>query len=205
MERIWRWFERLVPPFPAQDRGVPPKGLVRFILFYTQGLWKFLIIIALLTAFMAIGEALFFSCMGLIVDWTTSTLPSFFIEDHGKKLVLMLLLAGVFLPLATVIHSLILHQTVSGNYPMQIRWQIHRYMLGQSLSFFTDEFAGRVANKVMQTAMAVRTSVLKLIDVLVHLCVYFATMLWMLGDADLFLMLPLIVWFILFGSTAVYI
>ena len=200
MERIWRWFERLVPPFPAQDRGVPPKGLVRFILFYTQGLWKFLIIIALLTAFMAIGEALFFSCMGLIVDWTTSTLPSFFIEDHGKKLVLMLLLAGVFLPLATVIHSLILHQTVSGNYPMQIRWQIHRYMLGQSLSFFTDEFAGRVANKVMQTAMAVRTSVLKLIDVLVHLCVYFATMLWMLGDADLFLMLPLIVWFILYSA-----
>ena len=199
MERIWRWFERLVPPFPAQDRGVPPKGLVRFILFYTQGLWKFLIIIALLTAFMAIGEALFFSCMGLIVDWTTSTLPSFFIEDHGKKLVLMLLLAGVFLPLATVIHSLILHQTVSGNYPMQIRWQIHRYMLGQSLSFFTDEFAGRVANKVMQTAMAVRTSVLKLIDVLVHLCVYFATMLWMLGDADLVLMLPLIVWFILYS------
>ena len=182
MERIWRWFERLVPPFPAQDRGVPPKGLVRFILFYTQGLWKFLIIIALLTAFMAIGEALFFSCMGLIVDWTTSTLPSFFIEDHG-----------------TVIHSLILHQTVSGNYPMQIRWQIHRYMLGQSLSFFTDEFAGRVANKVMQTAMAVRTSVLKLIDVLVHLCVYFATMLWMLGDADLVLMLPLIVWFILYS------
>ena len=199
MERIWHWFERLVPPFPIQDRGVPPQGLVRFVLFYTKGLWRFLIIIAFLTALMAIGEALFFSCMGLIVDWTTSTLPSFFIEEHGVKLVLMLLMAGVFLPIATVLHSLILHQTVSGNYPMQIRWHVHRYMLGQSLSFFTDEFAGRVANKVMQTAMAVRTSVLKLIDVLVHLCVYFATMLWMLGEADLFLMLPLLMWFIIYS------
>ena len=78
MDKLWHWFERLVPPFPAESKGEPPAGLVRFILFYTAGLWKFLIIIAFLTALMAAGEALFFSCMGLLVDWTADADPQAF-------------------------------------------------------------------------------------------------------------------------------
>ena len=198
MERVWRFFERLVPPFPRDIKGEPPRGLVRFIFFYTHGLWPFLAILAVLTSLMAAGEALFFICLGLLVDWTQDTDPSFFIEIHGSSLAIMLILAGLILPLATIMHSLLLHQTVSSNYPMQIRWQVHRYLLGQSLSFFAEEFAGRIANKVMQTAMAVRTSVLKLLDVLVHLLVYIATMVWMLGDADIYLALPLCVWLVLY-------
>ena len=198
MERFWRFFERLVPPFPKDIKGEPPQGLIRFIIFYTQGLWPFLAILAFLTSLMAAGEALFFICLGLLVDWTQATPATLFIELHGRELVVMVLMAGLILPLATILHSLLLHQTVSSNYPMQIRWQVHRYLLGQSLSFFSEEFAGRIANKVMQTAMAVRTSVLKLLDVLVHLCVYLATMVWMLGDADLYLAIPLCVWLVLY-------
>ena len=204
MDRIWRWFERLVPPFPAKPKGEPPGSLIRFIFFYTRGLWKFLIIIALLTALMAAGEALFFSCMGLLVDWTAALSPEEFIREHGHSLIFMLVLAAVVLPLATILHSLILHQSISGNYPMQIRWQVHRYMLGQSLTFFTDEFAGRIANKVMQTAQAVRTSVLKLMDVLVHMTVYLATMIYMLSAADLALALPLVLWLIIYTAAIFY-
>ncbi len=200
LDRLLRWFESLVPPFPAEARGEPPTGFLRFILFYTAGLWRFLIITACLTGFMAAGEALFFACMGKIVDWTANTSPVAFIEVHGTSLLSMLLLAGVLLPIATLLHSLLLHQTISGNYPMQIRWQVHRYMLGQSLAFFTDEFAGRVANKVMQTAQAVRTAVLKLIDVIMHMAVYLITMLVMLAEADALLMLPLLVWLVLYLS-----
>ena len=204
MERIWRWFERLVPPFPAETTGEPPRGLLRFIFFYTSGLWKFFIITALLTALMAAGEALFFSCMGHLVDWVSATDPSVFLELHGQGLLIMLVLAAVILPAATILHSLILHQSISGNYPMQIRWQVHRYMLGQSLNFFTDEFAGRIANKVMQTAMAVRTSVLKLMYVLVHMVVYISTMIWMLAEADLLLALPLAVWLVIYTAAVFY-
>lgn len=204
VERVWRFFETLVPPFPEDIKGEPPKGIIRFILFYTRGLWPFLIFIAILTSLMAAGEALFFICLGLIVDWTSSSLPSFFINEYGRPLVFMLLMAGFILPVATILHSLLLHQTISPNYPMQIRWQVHRYLLGQSLSFFTEEFAGRVANKVMQTAMAVRTSVLKLMDVVIHLVVYLATMAWMLADSDLYLALPLMGWLILY-SCAIFI
>ncbi len=204
MDKLWHWFERLVPPFPAESKGEPPAGLVRFILFYTAGLWKFLIIIAFLTALMAAGEALFFSCMGLLVDWTADADPQAFFAEHRRSLWTMFVLAAVVLPAATILHSLILHQSISGNFPMQIRWQVHRYMLGQSLTFFSDEFAGRVANKVMQTAQAVRTSVLKLIDVLVHLFVYIATMVWMLAEADAFLALPLVGWLIAYSVAIFY-
>ena len=204
MEKIWRWFESLVPPFPSDDPGPPPGGFFAFIRFYTRGLWKFLIAIAVLNATLAAGEALFFVCMGRIVDWTASSSSATFLEDYGGRLIAMLLVAGVILPVVTILHSLLLHQTVSGNYPMQVRWQTHRYMLGQSLAFFTDEFAGRVANKIMQTAMAVRTSVLKLIDVMVHIGVYIAMMLWMLSRADPLLCIPLGAWLV-FYSLSIYI
>ena len=204
MEKIWHWFESLVPPFPAEERGIPPSGFFRFILFYTQGLWKFLIAIAVLNALLAAGEALFFACMGYIVDWTASSSTAEFFDVYGGRLLLMLLIAGVLLPSVTILHSLLLHQTISCNYPMQVRWQTHRYMLSQSLAFFTDEFAGRVANKIMQTAMAVRTSVLKLIDVMVHIGVYICMMLWMLSRADLLLCIPLAVWLVLY-SLSIYV
>ena len=200
MEKLLRWFEKLVPPFPAEDKGPPPQGLIKFICFYTQSLWKFLLAIGFLNATIAVGEALFFICLGKLVDWTASTKAYDFMQVHGDKLFLMLAVAGILLPVASILHSLFLHQSVSSNYPMQIRWQVHRYLLNQSLSFFNDEFAGRVANKVMQTALAVRTAVLKLIDVAVHLAVYIATMLWMLCDANVWLCLPLGIWLCFYSS-----
>lgn len=203
IKKILGFFEDLVSPFPEDEAGVPPSDFVKFILFYSKGLLKFFLAIAVLSVVVAIGEALFFTCMGLIVDWTQDTDPDTFMRSHAHQLVLMLVMAGVILPVATFLHSLILHQTISSNYPMMIRWQFHRYLLGQSLSFFTEEYAGRVANKVMQTAMAVRTCVLKLIDVFVHMGTYIVVMLFMLVDADLLMAFPLIVWLVMF-SIAVY-
>ena len=194
MEKLLRWFERLIPPFPKDETTPPPQGLFKFICFYTHGLWKFLVAIAILNATIAVGEAMFFICLGSLVDWTTSSTPYNFVQKHGMQLLAMLLGAGVILPIASILHSLLLHQSVSSNYTMQIRWKFHRYLLNQSLAFFSDEFAGRVANKVMQTSMAVRTCVLKLIDVVIHLIVYIATMLWMLSDADIILCIPLLIW-----------
>lgn len=206
MDKILSFFEHLAPPFPDVGTETPPHDLIQFILFFSKGLVKFFICIAVLTSVMAAGEALFFTCMGMIVDWTQSTSPSVFMQAYGHKLILMFFLAGVILPISAVIHSLLLHQTISGNFPMQIRWQSHRYLLGQTVSFFTSEYAGRVANKVMQTAMAVRTSVLKLIDVAVHMFVYLVTMLIMLASADLSLTVPLIVWLILYiGSIRIFV
>lgn len=203
LKSIFGFFENLVPSFPQRNEGTPPKNPVKFILFFTRGLCGFFIAASVLNSVIAIGEALFFVCLGLVVDWTSSSTPHNFIALHGTSILVMLLCAGVILPVASVLHSLLIHQTISGNYSSQIRWQLHSYLLNQSLSFFNEEYAGSLANKVMQTSVAVRTAVMKLIDVMVHLIVYIATMLIMLSNANISLCIPLAVWLILYISSLV--
>ncbi len=203
LKSIFSFFENLVPSFPQRNEGTPPKNPVKFILFFTRGLCGFFIAASVLNSVIAIGEALFFVCLGLVVDWTSSSTPHNFIALHGTSILVMLLCAGVILPVASVLHSLLIHQTISGNYSSQIRWQLHSYLLNQSLSFFNEEYAGSLANKVMQTSVAVRTAVMKLIDVMVHLIVYITTMLIMLSNANISLCIPLAVWLILYISSLV--
>lgn len=203
LKSIFSFFENLVPSFPQRNEGTPPKNPVKFILFFTRGLCGFFIAASVLNSVIAIGEALFFVCLGLVVDWTSSSTPHNFIALHGTSILVTLLCAGVILPVAFVLHSLLIHQTISGNYSSQIRWQLHSYLLNQSLSFFNEEYAGSLANKVMQTSVAVRTAVMKLIDVMVHLIVYIATMLIMLSNANISLCIPLAVWLILYISSLV--
>jgi ATP-binding cassette, subfamily B, multidrug efflux pump len=91
-------------------------------------------------------------------------------------------------------NSLVTHQTIFGNFPMIVRWLSHRYILRQSMVFFQDEFAGRVSQKVMQSALSLRETVMKLMDVLVYVVVYFTGAMILAGSADPILMLPLVLW-----------
>jgi ATP-binding cassette subfamily B multidrug efflux pump len=92
---------------------------------------------------------------------------------------------SIGLPLVVfAVDSLIMHQTLLGNYPMIARWQMHRYLLRQSLTFFANEFAGRVATKVMQTSLAVRETVMKILDVFVYVVTYFVSMIAVVANAQ---------------------
>jgi ATP-binding cassette subfamily B protein/ATP-binding cassette subfamily B multidrug efflux pump len=99
---------------------------------------------------------------------------------------------------ANGLRSLIVHQTLMGNFPMTVRWQAHRYLLNQSYGFFQNEFSGRIATKVMQTALAVRDTVMKLLDVLLFVVIYIVTALILVASADIRLCLPLIIWLLLY-------
>ncbi|NLK85687.1 MAG: ABC transporter ATP-binding protein [Aeromonadales bacterium] len=204
LKGLFNFFESLVPPYTQLKEGVIPKSLIGFISFFSKDLSKFFIAVGFLNALIAVGEALFFVSLGFLVDWTSLTPPQYFLEKHGGSLFIMLLGAGVMLPIASVLHSLLIHQTLSSNYAMLIRWHLHSYLLGQSISFFNEIFAGSLANKVMQTSMAVRTAMMKLIDVVVHLVVYIATMIFMLSSANPYLCLPLIIWLVVY-SLSLYI
>ena len=114
------------------------------------------------------------------------------LQTEGWKLAGMAFIVLVALPATVFISSLINQQTLMGNYPMRIRWQVHRYLLKQSMTFYQDEFAGRIATKLMQTALAVRECVIKLIDVLNYVIVYFLGMLFIVGSADWRLATPLV-------------
>ncbi|MUJ39500.1 ABC transporter ATP-binding protein [Aliivibrio fischeri] len=192
---MFKFFERLTTAFPEQEPNQPPKGLYAFCRHYTKGFEVPLIGMSLLSAVIAMIEVSLFGFMGQLVDWLSTHDRETFLAQEGETLLLLGFLIVVIVPILLFIHSLLTHQTLLGNYPMAIRWQAHRYLLKQSVSFYSDDFAGRIATKVMQTALAVRETVMKLLDVLVYVSVYFTSMVVMVGQADWRLMLPMLVWF----------
>ncbi|TGU96596.1 ABC transporter ATP-binding protein [Mesorhizobium sp. M00.F.Ca.ET.151.01.1.1] len=193
---LFSWFERRLDPFPAAEPVEPPKTLVAFCLHYTRGAWPYILIDAVLVAAIAIAEVWMFGFLGRIVDWLSGQNRETFLQTEGWKLAGMAFIVLFALPGTVWLHSLLNQQTLMGNYPMRIRWQVHRYLLKQSMSFYQDEFAGRIATKLMQTALAVRECVIKVIDVLNYVIVYFLGMLLIVGSADWRLAAPLGVWLV---------
>ncbi|WOD12637.1 ABC transporter ATP-binding protein [Pseudomonas sp. NyZ704] len=191
---MFRWFEQRLNPFPSDEPQEPPRTLLAFCMYFTRGSWLYLSIAAVLMAGIAITEVWLFSFLGNIVDWLSVQNRETFIQNEGWKLVGMGLIVLLLLPLMILSNSLVSHQTLMGNYPMRIRWLVHRYLLKQSMAFYQDEFAGRIATKLMQTALAVRECVIKLIDVLNYVVVYFLGTLLVVGIADWRLTLPMITW-----------
>ena len=191
---MFRWFEKRLDPFPQEEPVEPPKTLVAFCLHYTKGSWPYIAIAALFNSAIAIAEVGMFGFLGNIVDWLSAHNRETFLQTEGWKLAGMAVIVLVALPGAVFVSSMLHQQTLMGNYPMRIRWQVHRYLLKQSMTFYQDEFAGRIATKLMQTALAVRECVMKLIDVLNYVVVYFLGALVIVGSADWRLAAPLVVW-----------
>lgn len=193
---MFRFFETLVNPYPADEPKTPPRGLLAFILHFSRPLLPLLLAMSLLTALVSAAEVLFFSYMGELVDWLSGAEREGFFAEYGWRLAGMAALAVIGLPLLTLLQSLVTHQSIFGNYPMIGRWLSHRHMLGQSMAFYQDEFAGRVSQKVMQTALAIRETVMKLMDLMVYVIVYFVGAMLLMGRAEPWLMLPLVVWMV---------
>ncbi len=201
---MYKLFEGLTQAFPQQDPCQPPKGLLAFCRHYTRGFEKPLLLMALLSTIVAIIEVSLFGFMGQLVDWLSSHDPETFLQENSTTLWGLSILLLVIMPALVITYSLVIHQSLLGNYPMSIRWLAHRYLLKQSLSFYQDEFAGRIATKVMQTALAVRETVMKLLDVFVYVSVYFTAILVMLAQADWRLMMPMLVWLAAYISIQFY-
>ncbi|WP_172564133.1 ABC transporter ATP-binding protein [Vibrio navarrensis] len=201
---MFRWFEKLTTPFPMQEPTQPPKSLFAFCRHYTKGFEKPLVIMSLLSACVAIAEVTLIRYMGQLVDILGSQSRETFWTDQTETLWTMALLVCVVMPCLAFFHSMIMHQTLLGNYPMSIRWLVHRYLLKQSVGFFQRDFAGRVATKVMQSSLAVRETVMKLVDVMVYISVYFVSMVWMIGESDQVLMLPILIWLLVYIAIQFY-
>ena len=191
---MFGFFERLINPFPAQKPQRPPKGLYEFCRYYTRGMEPWLLVMAGLTVVTAVSEAMLYAILGQIVDWLASSDPTTFFEDSWLQLVGMTVFILLFIPMVTAIQSLVVHQTLMGNFPMLVRWNAHRYLLDQSYGFFQNEFSGRIATKVMQTSLAVRDTVMKLLNVLLFVVIYMVTALILVASADIRLCLPIVIW-----------
>ena len=191
---MFGFFERLVDPFPKKAAQRPPDSVYQFCRHYSRGMEPWLLLMAFLTAITAISEALLFGILGQVVDWLSESNPETFIEQSGSTLIGMGIFMLILIPLSNAMRSLIVHQTLMGNFPMSVRWMAHRYLLNQSYGFFQNEFSGRIATKVMQTALAVRDTVMKLLDVMLFVAIYMVTALSLVASADPRLCIPLIIW-----------
>jgi ATP-binding cassette subfamily B multidrug efflux pump len=148
-------------------------------------------------------EALLFAMMGKVVDWLANIPPAELWSRQGTHLTwltIILLASTVFIGLQTLLK----HQTLAGVFPMRMRWNFHRLMLNQSMSFYQDEFAGRVAAKVMQTALAVRDVWFIVADILVFVIIYFATMVGVVGSFNLLIIWPFVAWLVLYAGALLY-
>ena len=197
------FFEKRVDPYPEGDPATPPQGFAAFLWSATQGMRPLILGMTLCTAAIGMFEALLFAMLGNVVDWLTQTPVD---ELWERQRTNMLLLGGILLasPLLVLVQTLIKHQALAGNFPMRLRWVFHRHMLGQSLAFYQDEFAGRVATKVMQTALAVRDTWMIVADIMVFVGIYFITMVAVVGSFDAWVLLPFLGWLALYVLALVW-
>ena len=186
-------FEKAVDPYPDALPSIVPGGFFAFLWQCTTGIRGLIVAMMLCTAVVGAFEALLFAMLGKVVDWLATVDPARLWVGEGQHL---LWLAGIIVASIAVIllQTLIKHQALAGNFPMRLRWNFHRLLLGQSMSFYQDEFAGRVSAKVMQTALAVRDTCFIVTDILVFVIIYFVTLAAVLGVFNLWLLVPLFGW-----------
>jgi ATP-binding cassette, subfamily B, multidrug efflux pump len=200
---MYRFFERLVHPYPDAPPETPPAGFFAFLWACTKGTRPYIFSMTFFVALIGVFEAVLFLMLGNIVDWLAKAAPNQLLVEHKSSLVLLALvmLSSILL---VALASTLKHQSLMGNFPMRLRWNFHRLMLSQSMSFYQDEFAGRVSTKVMQTALAVRDVWMILMDIMVFVMIYFITMLGVVGGFDWWLLVPFFCWVALYTCVLFY-
>ena len=191
------WFERLIDPYKDVPIVQPPDKLGAFYRYYLQPVWW---VYALIMVFGLLGsliEVALYAFLGQIVDLAKAAAsPGDFFELHGRMLLWMAFVAMVARPIAFGMHTVLINQTANANVMNMVRWQQHRYILRQSLSFFQNDFAGRIANKIMQTGGAVRATVAEAVDALWYVAIYWTSSAVIFLQLDARLLAPLLGWLI---------
>ncbi|SFV35795.1 ATP-binding cassette, subfamily B, multidrug efflux pump [Devosia crocina] len=201
---MFSWFEKRLNAYPLNEPTEPPKGLLAFCLHYSHGAKKWLAAMTVLGAAIALLEISLFGFMGSIVDWLSAADRETFLATEGWKLAGMAVVLLLVIPTLQIVDALIIHQTLLGNFPQRIRWMAHRYLIRQSMSYFQDEFAGRIGAKLMQTSLAVREVMMKVLDVTVYVIVYFLGAVVLAAMSDIWLAAPFVVWLVAYVALLRY-
>jgi ATP-binding cassette, subfamily B, multidrug efflux pump len=199
-----RFFEKMINPTATPENPVPPTKLIPFYWHFAKqvkGLFAFLFVIEL---FVALTDSAVPWFIGKIVTFVSSVPPDRFLTETWPWLVAMMLVMLVARPGVIFARYLVTNQALTGNFSNLIRWQSHWHVVRQSWSFFQNDFAGRISNRVMQTGPAVRESLVSSITAVWYIIVYGITALIMMAAADLWLATPVLVWFAGYIGLLVY-
>ncbi|WP_378942095.1 ABC transporter ATP-binding protein [Paracoccus sp. R86501] len=191
---MFGWFERRIDPYPMAEPTMPPAGLFRFVLHYSRGAIPWLVLLAIGSATIALIELMLFGWLGTLIDRLADTPRDQFWSQQGGTLAMMAVVLLIVLPALNLVTSMVLHQSLMGNFPQRIRWLAHRYLLRQSVGYFQDEFAGRIAQRLMQTSLAVREVAMKIMDVGSYVVTYFIGAMLLAASQDWRLALPFVIW-----------
>jgi ATP-binding cassette, subfamily B, multidrug efflux pump len=192
---MFRRFESLVDPYaPYAESDTPPDRLWPFLVEYLRPArrvmgWTIVSVFAV-----AVLEIALIWYAGRLVDVLGDTPPTEVWLRHGLELGLVALFILIARPVIYGLSAALLNQSLMPNVGTIVRWRAHRHVLRQSLGWFQNDFAGRIANRMMQTAPAVGELTFQTFDALVYAIIYLAGSLWLLADTDLRLALPLVVW-----------
>ncbi|CAJ0743185.1 Putative multidrug export ATP-binding/permease protein [Ralstonia edaphis] len=191
---LLRRLEKLIDPFRPLPDTQPPANVWRFYAYFlreVRGVFAFLLVVGLLGALI---EVALFDFLGRIVDMIQATPGPEFFGRHRNELLWMAFVALIARPVIFGLHDVLVHQVINPNLSNLIRWQNHRYVLKQSLTFFQNDFAGRIAQRIMQTGFSLRDSAVQSVDALWHVVIYAISAMVLFAKADWWLVVPLLVW-----------
>jgi ATP-binding cassette subfamily B multidrug efflux pump len=202
---MFRWFETRIEAFPDEPPARPPETLLAFYAYFIKPVWPAFAVLLVAGFLGSLIEVTLLAFVGSLVDMMKEAeSPAAFMANHGPILLFMALVALVARPLVSTAHDLIKNQIIAGPVTNRVRWLTHRYVLRQSLGFFQNDFAGRVANKVMQAAPALRDSVVQLIDAIWYAAVQWIGAAVIFAAADWRLLAPLVLWLLAYLGALYY-
>ncbi|AMA45135.1 ABC transporter ATP-binding protein [Pseudomonas alabamensis] len=198
MSKLYRRFEQLIDIFREAPTEAPPGKVLPFYLYYLRQVWPSFVALLVVGLVASLIEVAMFSFLSRIIDLAQGTPDPGFFSAHAGELTWMLVVVLVLRPIFFGLHDLLVHQTINPGMTSLIRWQNHTYVLKQSLNFFQNDFAGRIAQRIMQTGNSLRDSAVQAVDALWHVLVYAMSALVLFAEADWRLMLPLLAWIVLY-------
>lgn len=197
---MFRFFENLIDPYcdyPETDR--PPTKLWPFMRDYAQPFKKVFWATGLISVVVAAVEIGLISYMGRVVDILSGS-PEEVWAMHGTELILMAVFILFLRPVVQLIDVMLLNNTILPNFGTLIRWRAHKHVLRQSVGWFENDFAGRIANRIMQTPPAAGEVVFQVFDAITFALAYMLGAALLLWAADARLLLPLLIWFVLYAA-----
>ncbi|VVM61981.1 ABC transporter ATP-binding protein [Pseudomonas fluorescens] len=201
---LYRRFEQLIDIFREAPTASPPDRVWPFYTYYLKQVWPSFAALLVVGLLAALIEVALFSYLSRIIDLAQGTPNPNFFSDHALELTWMLVVALVLRPIFFGLHDLLVHQTLSPGMTSMIRWQNHSYVLKQSLNFFQNDFAGRIAQRIMQTGNSLRDSAVQAVDALWHVVIYAISSLVLFAEADWRLMIPLLTWIVAYIGALYY-
>ncbi len=195
---MFRFFENLVDPFQPFDEVTPPKSLWPYLRSQYGPFKKLMVWMALTGVLVAMVETGLIFYSGRVIDLMNASAPSVFWSAHGYELLLAALFILFLRPIAIALNKLFLEQAFAGNMQTQVMWRAHKHLLGQSSTFFQNDFAGRLANRVMQLRVAVEDVTYMFFEGIWYALTYVISAILILSQMDVRLGLPLALWVIVY-------